>query len=535
MAAPAAAKPQFPSERLISILLFAGTFLYLLMFWRVVNMDPDEGIVLQGAERILHGQLPYRDFFSFYTPGSFYLTAFMLRLFGDSLPVARTLLVVFGAIFPVVTYALARRTCSRPISLFVAILVAITAAPYRFMVLHNWDSTFWACFAVYCAVCWIESSRSIFAFFAGTFVSFTLLSEQSKGAGLCFGIMLAIVFFGFSTRKLARLPSLIIGFLCPIATTTAYFAYKHALRPMLQDLLWPLQHYSVANRVRYGDQNWSDRARDLIFHSGPTGFRIVKAIAVSPGFIVPILPIIAIALLLYWSVQLRRTSTERSAHYVLLTSLLSGLLVSVVIVRADIIHFMYLAPLFYLVLVWILDMRGLPSRALSKIRPYLTLYVAGAFGLMGAALFFAAVGARCRIETRRGTVLTREPDTVLEYAMSHTAPGEKILVYPYLPLYYYLTATESPSKYEYFQPGMSTPEQAEEIIASLKSNRVRTVFFEPGFSDKIPHSWPGTPTSAIAQDPVADYIARNYTVCAALRSAAGWNFWCLAREGQKCQ
>lgn len=532
--APVSAKTPLMSERLIVVLLFAGTFLYLLAFRRVTNMDPDEGIVLQGAERILHGQLPYRDFFSFYTPGSFYITAKVLKIFGDSLPVARTLLVFMGAVFPVITYVLARRTCSRQISLFVAILVAITSAPYRFLVLHNWDSTFWACLSVYCAVRWLETARGAFAFATGTFVSFTFLSEQSKGAGLCLGIVLAVVIFASFGRKLFALPALIVGFVWPIAATITYFAAKHALRPMLQDLLWPLQHYSVANRVRYGDQNWSDHARDVIFRSGPFAMRTLKAIAVSPGFLVPVLPIIAIVLLFYWTRRLRLTSSDKSAHYVLLTCLLAGLLASVVVVRADIIHFMYLAPLFYLVLAWLIDARGIPIRMLNAVRVYSCSYVAVAFGLMAIALFVAAVGARNRIETRRGIVFTREPDSVLEYAMTRTAPGEKIFVYPYLPLYYYLTATESPSKYEYFQPGMSTSEQEKEILDSLESGKVSTVFWEPEFANKIAASWPGTAASAIARDPIGEYIARNYSLCHVARSAAGWDFLILRRGGLPC-
>jgi len=532
---PIVAKPEFLSERVITVLLFAATFLYLFAFRRVTNMDPDEGIVLQGAERILHGQVLYRDFFSFYTPASFYLTALTMKIFGDSLSVARTLLIFFGAVFPVTTYLLARRTCSRQVSLLVAALVAATSAPYRFLVLHNWDSTFWACLAVYCAVRWLESSRSVYAFATGTFTSLTFLSEQSKGAGLGFGIFLAVVILAWTGRKLSKLSALCLGFGWPILSTLVYFALQHALHPMLRDLLWPFEHYSAANRVRYGDQNWSDHARNLLFYSGPIGIRIVKAIAVSPGFVVPVLPIIAVALLFYWAVKLRREPAPRSAHYVMLCAILSGLLVSVMVVRADIIHFMYLAPLFYLVLAWILDPQVLPTRLLKPIRPYLAIYTVAAFALMGAALLFAAVGSQDRIETRRGVVFTREPDSVLQYALAHTVPGENILVLPYLPLYYYLSATQSPSPYEYFQPGMSTPQQANEIIESVKSSNVRTVFFEPAFADKIPHSWPGTPLAAIGHDPIGDYIARNYRPCAALRSAGGWDFLFMRRRDLGCQ
>jgi hypothetical protein len=532
---PAAALRGKLSERTILILVFATTFLYLFIFRKVTNMDPDEGIVVQGAQRILDGQLPYRDFFSFYTPGSFYLTALLFTVFGDSLLVARTALVFFGAMFPVFTYVLAHRTCSRHISLFVAVLVAMNSAPYRFLVLHNWDSTFWACLSVFCAVRWLESSTWNWAFATGTLASFTFLFEQSKGAGLFLGLTLAFVITApFGKKFLNNLPILALGAIWPITLTFGYFGSQHALRPMLDAWMWPLHHYSVANRVRYGDQNWSDHARDLLFHTGPTGIRIVKGIAVSPGFVVPVLPLVAVGLLLYWSVRLRREHDSRSVHYVLLCSILSGLLVSVVAVRADVVHFMYLAPLFYLVLAWVLDARDSHSRLLTTLRPYLHAYTATAFGLMGAALLLAALGARDNIETRRGAIRMREKDSVLEYAQAHTMPAEKILVYPYLPLYYYLTATRSASRYEYFQPGMNTHKQAQEVIRSLRSEDVRTVLLETSFANKIPHSWPGTPLSDIARDPIGDYVARNYKACAALKSAAGWDFLYMRRGDLQC-
>ena len=59
-------------------------------------MEPDEGIVLEGAQRILRGEVLYRDFFSYFTPGSYYFLALLFKVFGSSFLVARTALVFFG-------------------------------------------------------------------------------------------------------------------------------------------------------------------------------------------------------------------------------------------------------------------------------------------------------------------------------------------------------------------------------------------------------------------------------------------------------
>jgi len=247
-----------------------------------------------------------------------------------------------------------------------------------------------------------------------------------------------------------------------------------------------------------------------------------------------VLPLIAAGLLVFWTIQLRRKQNPTAAYRVLICSVICGLLVSVIVVRADIIHFMYLAPLFYLVLAWILDVQGLNRGVVKVIRPYVRVYVVVAFGLMGVALLVSALGAHVQVETRRGLIRSREKDFAIVYTQDHTMAGEEILVYPYLPLYYYLTGTRSPSRYDFFQPGMNTSEQAQEIIHSLQADGVRTVLFESAFAEKIPISWPGTPLSAIVKDPVADYIVRNFRVCRSLRSAAGWDFLYMSRKDLQC-
>src|SRR5260370_34153395 len=120
------------TEYAIPLLVFLLSVAYLCIFCRYTSLEPDEGIVLCGAERILRGEVPYRDFFSFYTPGSFYLVALVFRIFGDSLVAARLSLAVAGTVCSLVTYLLARRVCPRGIALFAAAPTTPAGVPYRF-------------------------------------------------------------------------------------------------------------------------------------------------------------------------------------------------------------------------------------------------------------------------------------------------------------------------------------------------------------------------------------------------------------------
>jgi hypothetical protein len=81
---------------------------------------------------------------------------------------------------------------------------------------------------------------------------------------------------------------------------------------------------------------------------------------------------------------------------------------------------------------------------------------------------------------------------------------------------------------------MNTPRQALEIIDSLKSHPNQAVLFEPGFGGKFASSWPNTPLSSIVNDPVADFIARNYRVCQALVTPLSWRFQFMMPKDKSC-
>jgi 4-amino-4-deoxy-L-arabinose transferase-like glycosyltransferase len=520
----------------IALLLFIGSLAYLWLFRSYTVMDPDEGILLQGGQRILNGELLYRDFFSFYTPGSYYLLALVFKLFGSSFLEARTVLVFFGAIYSAFTYVIARRVCGRGSSVFAAAVVLATALPYRFLVLHNWDSTLWACFALYCALPSIEKQSWGWSFATGSFAALTFLFEQSKGAGLILGLGAGVLALRLLSPKTNfNLAAGLMGMVWPIALTFAYFGVHHSLREMIADWAWPLAHYSAANKVPYGYQGWSDATRHALFGSGAWLARVFYLLTFSASLWIPVLPLLALVFLVYWIVRSRREGvSSKSAYYIFVCATLCGLLLSVVVVRADIIHFIYLQPLFILVLAWMVDGGDIPGKYFANMRPGLVAFVAISLTMFASPLLMRAASARFQIATRRGVVKSSGSDSVIGYVQARVPPGEIMFVYPYLPLYNYLPATRNPTRYEYFQPGMNTPEQAQEILSDLHSMQVAYVLFESSFSEKIPRSWPNTPMSAVAHDPIADFILQQYQTCQVLHSPQNWQFLFMARKGKAC-
>src|ERR1700758_2375473 len=92
---PSASTTRVSRQQHLPYLLFVvGAGLYFLPFMRLVAQGGggDEGILIGGAVRIIHGQVFARDFFEVVGPGTFYWLALFFKLFGVTFLVTRVCL-----------------------------------------------------------------------------------------------------------------------------------------------------------------------------------------------------------------------------------------------------------------------------------------------------------------------------------------------------------------------------------------------------------------------------------------------------------
>lgn len=106
-------------------LTFGIAFLVLFLSAdRTLNLY-DEGITLTAGLRVLHGQVPYRDFYFIYGPALPYLLAALFRIFGPSVFVAFLFDLTLKSLLCASFFTLVRHYCSRVIAaLFTALLIA---------------------------------------------------------------------------------------------------------------------------------------------------------------------------------------------------------------------------------------------------------------------------------------------------------------------------------------------------------------------------------------------------------------------------
>ena len=335
----------------------------------------------------------------------------------------------------------------------------------------------------------------------------------------------------------SSLAALLASFTTPFLLTLLYFTLKHSLAQLLSDWFWPLRHYSAVNKAPLGFLVLDAAQRDSLY-GGSVLVRLLTLLVTAPWYIVPVLPFLACLWLGVWYIKARRESagSGKARYYLLTSATLAGLLLSTLATgRADFTHLVYLGPLFYLVLAWILDGRDISSHLLHATKPLLVLFLFVSFSGFSLALLWQPLNARQRLDTRRGALKTNAPDHVIDYVEARVAPGETILVYPYLPLYYYLTATRSPGRYEYLMPGFHSPEQFQEMREALVADRTRVILFEPSFREKIVPGFPSAdPSILAAPDPVESYITTHYRTCASLTSQNFWRFAFMIRKDLPC-
>jgi hypothetical protein len=531
------------SELFIALAVFFCACLYLWPLRSFITFDGDEGFTLVGAERILRGQIPYRDFSAFYTLGSFYQTAILFKLFGDSLAVARTALLGYAGIFASVTYLLTRRVYGRSAALFAAALLTFGCMPSCFLALHNWDSTLFALLAIYCAQRILDSRSPIWPFLLGFAAALTLLTEESKGAGLLFGLGIAAVALSLLHRNrqfacIKNIGSAAAGFAIPSLLTIGYFASKHAASAMLETWLWPLHHYTVVNRVTYGFPLIDALDLREMYTSGPWGQRIFAIIFTSPLFLIPALALLVVAVTLYAIVLRCKTGPSKALDVrVLGGCIFFGVFLSTLATgRADTPHLQYLTPLFMYLVPSMLDLKHPGVESLYEARAVIASLLLLSFAGFGIALLCKASNPTATMKTRRGTVRFDFADDIIPYIQDNVAPGQHLYVHPYQPFYSYMTGTVNPTRFDFLQPGMASADQYQSAIHDLAADQTPAVLLDTAFADSISKFWPSTPLRALADDPVVDYILKHYRTCQVLNSTPKQpgRFYFMVRSDLSC-
>lgn len=471
----------------------------------------DEGIYLAGGERILRGQVPYRDFFLITGPGSFWIQAGIMGLLGATLRHARLALVFDLALLSAAVYWLTARLTGRTFALVVtAFFFALETRPlFRLYVNHRWDSSAFGLLAVLLVFMGTERPRWRTFFAAGVVAAVAAWITPSLLAVLAvLGLWLLLI------RELRResIPY-VLGIASVSLVAAGVLFFQGALVPMFRDLLWTSTHYPAANRVPYGYGAIAPGGLRATF-AGAEGSAFV---ARASGLIAVLLPaILPLAVYAAWMVRrLQRKEMDQREKLATLLMLASFGFVISTYPRWSADQLLFIAPIFYVLGGYLLS-RFLTSRVTRAA-------VAGCALALGiAALSYSALQVMPEpvVQTRIGPVrAARAEQSIIKLASSRIAPGNSLFVYPYLPMIYFLTSARNPTRYSFLQPGMMQAPAYNQALNELRAHPPRWVFYFALPVSTYHGIWPAADPRALNLTPVDHFILSNYHPVGILQSS----------------
>jgi hypothetical protein len=499
---PAARAPMAKRGYLPYLLFTLCASLYFLPFMRVLLPgDGDEGLLVYGAVRIVHGQVFARDFFEVVGPGTFYWLALFFKLFGVTFVATRICLFVTSLGTALAMYFLSRRICGQ-YQILPCILLAGTYFGSSWPAnSHHADSNCFALLSIACMTLWQDERKHGLLFAAGALAGATTCFLQPKGILLLVSIWLWL--WMQRRREATSLSSLWAvtgGYISVVGFMLVYFWSRHALGDLFYaNVVWPSGHYSAVNVVPYaqGIINY-DWDHFVLAKSGFHWTIVTAAVLITPFLLVAALPALLPALAARY-----RKNTMRPE--IVLYWLCGWALWLSEIHRKDICHLVFGSPLLMILFIYYLQQYRAKVADLA-----LQILAISAACLAGFNLFLA-LSAR-PTATRVGSVALFKSDPVLTVLQSKTGPGEEIFAYPYCATYYFLSATTNPTRYGALLYDFNTPSQFEEVVRVLEQRRVRYVVWNTGFQETRKIFFPGMKKVPDDQLIVEPYLESHYKV-----------------------
>ncbi|MGD0589224.1 MAG: glycosyltransferase family 39 protein [Bacteroidota bacterium] len=115
---------QFQSKT--AVVLFFSCVLYVLCAQiKTPFLRYDEGFAVFNATRIMDGDVPYKDFWTIYPPGQFYVLAAIFKTFGTNLLVARIYDTIVRFVIVICAYLIAKKITSHSLALLGCAVTAL--------------------------------------------------------------------------------------------------------------------------------------------------------------------------------------------------------------------------------------------------------------------------------------------------------------------------------------------------------------------------------------------------------------------------
>ncbi|HEY4258401.1 MAG TPA: hypothetical protein VGM66_14410 [Candidatus Udaeobacter sp.] len=431
--------------------------------WRAGMDWRDEGLLAYGAVRVMHGEVPQRDFVSVQPPLSFYTAAGIFKLCGTSLLSLRAFGLSIFLLFPLLVYGVGRNFMTPVLSFAAAAPACILGLPYcNFVPLAVWQGIFASLAATLVFLPAVFSTRQWFAFPAGVLTTVSLFLRHDQAVYTMMSIVALTVALAFARgdsvpeTKLKRALLLwLAGIAIVLIPAIVVWWSVGALPEMFRQLIvFPFTTYRKTSSLPFPRftvwQSIRETAVVLLFYLPP----IVQAIA---------------SLYVARSVINRRFGRREAVLTFLV--IWSALFYLQVIVRSDFTHLvMTLSPFFLLVAFgWSIVHEKIANYRKTNVAlsALFAILVASFLWILHSFALPDVTRANEQLALDRGGVRIEQAHVVADFIQrlqANVPPDRSILVLPYQPMFYFLCERRNPTRWNYLWPGDQTAQDHERLI-----------------------------------------------------------------------
>jgi hypothetical protein len=541
------------TDAALAALLWLASLIVLSLCWRTVGAQSDESMNIYGALRILDGERIYRDFWVYHTPGIFFLTAAIFKVFGESLLAVRIVLIAAASTSVSGMYLLGRK--------FMAALPAVLA-PALFIMIgvnmwpiggYHWYSTFILIFSVLFVARFLENRSRWKSLYAGGFVAaLTFLFQQPKGGYLlCLMVPFVLADELMQDNNSPRLRRLTrtglvfaAGAATPVVLTTLYFALTGTLTETISATIgYPIKLLSQTGGEKgYAEFYGHLTYRTLSSISGMLPFPGTGELAA--GVATTILnyaaPLSVVVAAVIWLVR-RLRGREKNA-IAALCAVAAVAAYGSALQRPDFFHLLTISPLCYLTLAYVIHcissaqedekpvaIRRLAGLALAAVIFLSYLRIAAADLVYASWLqpvpLGSSLGFSIAPKDRADVAAAKDPlANVIDYIQLTTGEDDSVFAMSYSPFIYYLSGRRNPTPYldipsspcmgatfHVFKLGHASfnLERLEGAARILEADKTPVVILDPAAACQVRAGWDET---GIEDEPLIAYIKENYTI-----------------------
>jgi 4-amino-4-deoxy-L-arabinose transferase-like glycosyltransferase len=236
------------------ITVAAGLICYGLFYDRGLGLSVI-GYSIAPAERVMQGEVPYRDFLFNYTPGILWVNAALMKAFGATLMATRIGLFAFKLITLITLYLLARKLTSRWAALVpVALALAWLGHQQIFNVYPDQYLVLFALAGLSCMLNYDRTDRARWLLLSGAAIGVVFVFKYNVGVLLLGSGAVAIIAREFMlTRRMSatanKVGVYVVGFAVVAGALAGYLIYNHAFGAMINHFLQHAAEYSETRSV----------------------------------------------------------------------------------------------------------------------------------------------------------------------------------------------------------------------------------------------------------------------------------------------